>query len=152
MNIVNFLKDNSKNIKSLLGLRFFRLLVSVTIILFLTILICFYYMHINPSQLIETDLKYYLTDDHLIIAVGGVDSFMLSLSIKHNCQNTENFSTYLTNKLVDLLRKRDIKFDELDKYQLELIKLTDKYSEELLEVTLNNIIRQKIIIERGIEL
>lgn len=129
--LLDYLKLLSYQVKDLLSLKFFRLLVAVTFILLLTIIILISSHCVGVFDISLSEITWLLENDFLnIIADGGV--FVLSLRL-----NRENNPTKtIVNILSTFLNLNELSREEVIAYELK-----QKYG-ELNQETINNIIKQ----------
>ena len=129
--LLDYLKLLSYQVKDLLSLKFFRLLVAVTFILLLTIIILISSHCVGVFDISLSEITWLLENDFLnIIADGGV--FVLSLRL-----NRENNPTKtIVNTLSTFLNLNELSREEVIAYELK-----QKYG-ELNQETINNIIKQ----------
>lgn len=140
-----YLRKIACNLKTLTELKFFKLLVSITIVLILTVLVCIYAGAFNITDLTNVQLEYFLESNHFIIMLdGGI--FTLTLNINNKCDDPKDAGSYLTRKLIDLLRLRNVEIKELSTVESEVLRLITKYGGDLCEQTINNIIKQNNLI------
>ena len=129
--LLDYLKLLSYQVKDLLSLKFFRLLVAVTFILLLTIIILISSHCVGVFDITLSEITWLLEKDFLsIIADGGM--FVLSLRL-----NRENNPTkIIVNTLSTFLNLNELSKEEVIAYELK-----QKYG-ELNKETINNIIKQ----------
>ena len=129
--LLDYQKLLSYQVKDLLCLKFFRLLVGVTFILLLTILILISSHCVGVFDISLSEITWLLENDFLnIIADGGM--FVLSLRL-----NRENNPTKtIVNTLSTFLNLNELSREEVIDYELKHI------FGNLNQETINNIIKQ----------